>query len=274
MTVEEIEQFAQEVLLAHELEALPVDPYLIARLEKIALLPGRYDDCFDGRIEYHRRATGGRFVLFYAEAAPRVRPEGRVRFSVAHELGHFYLPQHRQYLVSGLWHGSRAGFVSEKPLERQADYFAAALLMPRSKFMEQVRRKNYQCSLADLGRLAEQIFQTSLLSTAMRYVELDVEPCCVVLSRAGHVAFTRSSDELRRLGLGWIDKGSRVPPTSVTVRKLKPTSFERVEGGIDSDIWFEDKRPYALWEEAINLGYTGLTLTFLACAEDQDEEGE
>jgi hypothetical protein len=54
MNEADIEREAEAVLLAHELSAVPVDPFHIARLEGVALLPGRYDGCFDGRIEYRR----------------------------------------------------------------------------------------------------------------------------------------------------------------------------------------------------------------------------
>src|SRR4051812_9187301 len=113
MTVEAIERCANDVLAAHEIRSLPVDPFYIAQQEKIALLPGDYDGCFDGRIEFRGRGAGGRFILYYAQPQAGSRPAGRVRFSVAHELAHFYLPQHRAYLLSGVWHGSHAGFVSE-----------------------------------------------------------------------------------------------------------------------------------------------------------------
>jgi hypothetical protein len=272
MTEEAIERVANEVLAALEIRSLPVDPLSIAGQEEIALLPGDYDDCFDGRIEYLGRGASGRFVLFYARPKAGIRPEGRVRFSVAHELGHFYLPQHRAFLVSGVWHGSRAGFVSEKPLEREADRFAAALLMPRKLFFQAVRGRGSVCTLNDLGRFADLTFQTSLTSTVIRYVQLDFEPCCVVLSRGGVVLFALASDEMRGLGLGWLAKHSPVPATSVTGRLIKSGADDRADGEVDADVWFDTRRSRSLWEETVTLGGTGMVITFLTCdGEDEDE---
>jgi hypothetical protein len=249
-------------------------PLSIARQEEIVLLPGDYDDCFDGRIEYRGRGANGRFVLFYARPKAGLRPEGRVRFSVAHELGHFYLPQHRAFLVSGIWHGSRAGFVSEMPFEREADRFAAALLMPRKPFFQAVRGRGSVCTLNDLGRLADRTFQTSLTSTLIRYVQLDIEPCCVVLSRGGAVMFALASDEMRALGLGWLAKDSPVPATSITGRLLKSGAGDQADGEVDSDVWFDARRSRPLWEETVARGGTGMVITFLTCDGDGEDDDE
>ena len=285
MIEEEIERAAQEVLEAHGLTGLPVDPFAIARLEGIALLPGKYDRCFDGRIEYRRRDGRGRFYLFYAEEESGWRPEGRVRFSIAHELAHFYLEEHRQYLLSGVWHASNAGFVSEKRTEREADQFAAALLIPRARFQDLVATKSGQvCDMQELVDLADRTFRTSMTCTVIRYVQLNFEPCCVVLSGRGRrhepahgrhrVLFSIASDDLRRQGLGWIDPGSVVPATSMTgkvLASLAEGEEASTSGTVEADVWFEARPSRDLWEEVKVLGKTGLTLTFLAVAGDGED---
>ena len=58
--------------------------------------------------------------------------EGRYRFTLAHEIGHWWLHRHlyRQSEVEVPSFVMRAGG-SKQRIERQADYFAACLLMPR-----------------------------------------------------------------------------------------------------------------------------------------------
>jgi hypothetical protein len=268
MTESRIEQLAEQVLDAHGVAGLPVDPLALARLEEIRLAPGRYGGCFDGRIEYRNRSEGGgRFYLFYEEGQ---RPR-RVRFSVAHELGHFFMPQHRGYLVSGVWHGSRSEFVSSRRLEREADWFAAALLMPRQPFVEHLhRRGSYLCTLGQLADLADRVFHTSLTSTAIRYAQLNFAPCCVVLSEHGRVLFGIRSEEMRRRELGWI---SRVPAESVTGRLWADRAAGRAgtyAGVVDTGIWFAGRGPGLLREEARVLGRTGRTLTYLVLTDEGD----
>src|SRR4051812_40428892 len=94
-----IEDYAASILEDHGLYKLPVDPFEIAKREGIRLAPGGYGGCFDGRLEYHRKA--GRFLLLYADGRTG-RTEGRIHFTIGHELGHYYLEEHRRYLTSGL----------------------------------------------------------------------------------------------------------------------------------------------------------------------------
>jgi hypothetical protein len=274
MTDAEIERTAEEVLAAHEIRGLPVDPFQIAKLENIKLLPGDYDGCFDGRIEYRRKNDRGVFYLFYAKEERPWGPEGRVRFSVGHELGHYFLPEHREYLLSGVWHGSHAGFVSDKRTEREADQFSASLLMPRRRFIERVKlHSRGVCTLRDLVNLADNVFKTSITSTAIRYAQLNFEPCCVVLSNEDGVLYSIRSEDLKRQGLGWIERGSAVPSTSVTGKFHAATAAGnpgRAEGSVTADVWFDGRQPRRLWEEVKPLGRTGLTFTYLVLDEEDD----
>jgi hypothetical protein len=88
----------------------------------IHLSPGFYGDRFDGRIEYYRDLD--EFCIFYEHPASG-RTEARVRFTIAHELAHFYLPEHRARLREGKWHNSVTDFASRDPREAEADEFAA-----------------------------------------------------------------------------------------------------------------------------------------------------
>jgi hypothetical protein len=266
MTESRIERLAEAVLEAHGLPAPPVDVLALARRERIGLLPGHYDGCFEARIHYRRRRR--RFVVFYAEAAPPGRPASRVRYTLAHELGHFFLPGHHAYLRSGRWLGVRADRVASRRLEREADWFAAALLMPRRPFAEAVRRRvgGRVCRLADLAALADGVFRTSLTSTALRYAQLDLAPCCVVRSERGAVRFAVASAGMRGRGLGWV---ARIPADSITGRFLAARGAGRgapARGPVAGEVWLGGAAPGPVWEEVKLLGGTGLALTYLALA--------
>ncbi len=69
---------------------------------------------------------------------------GFERFSVAHELGHYFLPGHVDAVFDSRGiHESHAGFGSADRYELEADHFAAALLMPRQMFSAALRRAGY-----------------------------------------------------------------------------------------------------------------------------------
>lgn len=146
--------------------------------------------------------------------------------------------------------------------------------MPGELFAGALKSRNVTiCTLGDLSRLAESTFRTSLTSTVRRYVDLDWEACSMVVSEGGMVKWARHSDSMRALGMGWIEYGTRVPNTTPSAklwqRLGREATLERLEGGVDADLWFD--RPYRrrLWEEAMPLGYTGQVLSFLT-AEDGD----
>lgn len=152
----------RDVLQTHERLSLPVDPFAIAKDEDIQLAPGDYGDGFDARIEFVPEAK--RFVIYYRGEGTG-RPKGRVNFSIAHELGHFFLPHHRELLLAGDMHNSKSDFRSTQRREQEADAFAANLLMPRELFIDEVKRfRQRVCTLQEMGQLAEQRLKTSLTS--------------------------------------------------------------------------------------------------------------
>src|SRR5579884_2148430 len=133
------ENLVKQHLLALDMWRLPINPLAIAHEEGIELAPGQYGAKFDARIKFVR--SHKTFILFYKESSYGPT-EGRVRFSVGHELGHYYLPHHRAYLLRGQSHNSVTDFRSRAPIEVEADTFAAALLMPNELFAAALKSRN------------------------------------------------------------------------------------------------------------------------------------
>lgn len=257
----EIAARAEDVLRSLGKWSLPVDPYAIAGEEEIELAPGYYGEGFDGRIRYLREVET--FALAYQSAGGRRTP-GRVKFTIGHELGHYYL--HRDYLLQGHSHGSKADFRSKDEMEEEADEFAAALLMPLELFRVEMKQfRQHVCVLKELCELAENRLGTSVTSTVRRYCQADIEPCAAIFSRNGTVQWACYSEDMRRLGMGFVPFGQALPSGSRTVGSAdKLADAGIIEGSIDPSEWFE--RPYhrgTLWEEAMLLGSDGLVLTYL-----------
>ena len=67
--------------------------------------------------------------------ATHIDNPGFQRFSIAHELGHYFLPGHLDAVLGDRdVHESHAEFASADRYELEADHFAASLLMPRCLF--------------------------------------------------------------------------------------------------------------------------------------------
>lgn len=237
----------------------PIDLNKIIKAEgNIRTRPANYGERFDGRIEYIRDKKI--FILYHPIV---ITP--RVRFSIAHELGHFYIPEHRNLLLVGKSHNSNSGFISDKRLEREADEFASYLLIPQT-YLEKLLRQKKFLTLKDLLELSNQ-FQASATAMAIRYVNMTPDPCAIILSKDGQQMFYWPSEEMDYRGFKW--RGSRsIPPNTATSEAAKNQGSGKVfenKKESDSSVWFSNrKRECELWEEAFPLGYTGLVLTMLS----------
>jgi IrrE N-terminal-like domain len=121
---------AEAFLRENGIETLPVDPFAIAASRDIIVEPK--PDAAEG-VSGMLLRHGDAFGILYATHVPS---EGFQRFSVAHELGHYFLDGHIDYVLpkGSLVHTSHAGFVSGDQYEQEADNFAAGLLMPDVPF--------------------------------------------------------------------------------------------------------------------------------------------
>jgi len=257
----EIAAAAGEVLRSLGMWAVPVNPVAVCEEEGIELCPGSYGPGFDGRIRFLREVET--FALAYQDQGVG-RTKGRIRFTIAHELGHYYL--HRDYLLSGKSHGSQSNFRSADEMEQEADEFAAALLMPMELFRKAVKDYRQQvCVLKELCELAENRLGASLTSTVRRYCQADIEPCAAVFSRDGQVLWGCYSEDMRRLGMGFVPFRRPLPQRSRTARSFNEvTSGNAIEGEVDAANWFEKSYHRGnLWEEAMALGESGIVLTSL-----------
>lgn len=117
-----------------------------------------------------------------AIAVRRSIPEaGRRNFTIAHEIGHFVLPDHDQACVActpaevGNWTGA----ATERNLEREANEFAAELLMPGDLMDALIRGMTPSLNL--IQRIASE-FGASLSAAAWRYCDVAPDMCAIVWS--------------------------------------------------------------------------------------------
>src|SRR5262249_8815407 len=122
-------QKAENFLRQEGITTLPVDPFAIAASHNIEVKP-KPDAA--GGVSGILLRHGDMFGILYAT---HIKSEGFQRFSVGHELGHYFLDGHMDHVLpkDGI-HTSHAGFVSADPYELEADQFAAGLLMPSTPF--------------------------------------------------------------------------------------------------------------------------------------------
>lgn len=268
----EAEEIADGVLVRFEVKTLPVCPRAIASAAGIVV---QTRTTTDQGVSGFLMRVGDEFGIYYAS---HIQNEGFIRFSIAHELGHYFLPGHAEALFAEgkQVHESRGNFVSENRYERQADLFAAALLMPRRLFLEVMR------SLAPgfpAIRELKGLCQTSITAAAIRYARFAEDPVAVVVSSGNKVEYSFLSECLDDFsGIRRIRKGSPLPPATCTAKfnaDPKNVSGCREDGAFTSlDDWFDGAPQVEMKEDVVGLGRYGKTLTVLFSEDALDDEAD
>jgi hypothetical protein len=263
-----------ENLLRDELKitSLPVDPITIARDRGIVVEPmPPKDEGVSGMLI----RLNNDFAIGYAT---HIKSQGFQRFSVGHELGHYFLPGHVDAVLpaGATHHSSNGGFVSDDRYELEADHFAAGLLMPSALFTAAMRKAGEGLDAIDnlAGRCV-----TSLTATAIRYQQLSSEAVAVIQAKGSRIEFCFVSDRMLSLKPGrWPRKGDPVPKRSATFRlnadPAKIAKAERADGPADGADWFVDFPEVDLFEETIGLGSYGRTLTVLTTVDALPDEDD
>ena len=129
-------QLGEKTAREYGFDSFPIDPFEIASREDIIIEAKAPDKKgVSGGIIFEGEGVG----IFYATD---IMNNGFRRFTVGHELGHFFLPGHPEAILkSGKLHKSHAGFTQgDDPIEIEADHFSAGLLMPSYLVKKSMRK--------------------------------------------------------------------------------------------------------------------------------------
>ena len=261
-------QQAEQLLQNESLLELPIDLEALARTCEIFVRKmDSSEDGVSGMLLRH----GDTFGILYSTRIPN---PGFQRFSIAHELGHYFIDGHiDQIPFDGDMHRSRAGFFSSNNFEREADHFGAGLLMPTSLVRQVIDGASE--GLCGVEAVQQETI-VSFTAAAIRYVALADIATAVVVSKNGSVDYCFMSETMKSLrGMTWLRKGMPVPADTLTESTLDKSEEERrearAEGEVDIATWFGGHRSITAWEEVIGLGGYGRVLTILTCPDLVDE---
>ncbi|MBT8036718.1 MAG: ImmA/IrrE family metallo-endopeptidase [Verrucomicrobiae bacterium] len=173
-----------------------IDPCKILDAEKIGYGYGNYGDTFDGMLEF----KDSKYYV-YANLDRLSRPSSvRTRFTFGHELGHYYIDEHRIAIENGVGqHQSLCGMFDRSQCneEREADLFAANLLMPPSRVIEFLGKHQKLTPLKQIQLMAAH-FDSSITSSALQFIALSSAPTAAISWRpSGESAWVKLADEFR-----------------------------------------------------------------------------
>lgn len=226
-----------------------VRPEWIARDNRITYSYGYYENSFDGLLQ-HRF---GRFHIFLNLARNSDPASPRMRFTFGHELGHYYIDEHRNAIRTGKVkeHPSFNSLSPKNKAESEADYFASCLLMPSVRVREFCRRKPLT------GKLIEEIakhFQTSTSAVIYKYMELSLFPMLMVMSKDGKVQWKQMTEGFKY----WCapKAGAPVPVNSAVGEFFQKGTKYKTEEIVFADDWFTDQfrvKDEQFWEKCYYL---------------------
>jgi Zn-dependent peptidase ImmA (M78 family) len=181
-------------------------PEIIAKQSKISYNYGDYGDCFDGLLEKDERS----FHIYLNNQNKLATDNPRIRFSFAHELGHYFIDEHRNAMIKGKsLHKSYNQFLRKNIVEVEADFFASNLLMPKCYFRKSIGNKKFS---ADLINDLKTEYKISFTACAIRLMNIDIHPFMIVFAEKGHIKWKYSSADFP---YKWLINDSIVPNDTV-----------------------------------------------------------
>ncbi len=149
-----------------------VDILSVLNAHDIELCVDHFGHEFDGLLEL----VEDLFILYCNKSKGNYPESPRGRFTIAHELGHFFIDEHRlaitQYRMPSLGEYAPEDIL----IEREADLFASRLLLPNDSFKK--ASKKVDSGLKGILSLAER-FKVSVKCAAIRYISDDSLPCAI-----------------------------------------------------------------------------------------------
>jgi hypothetical protein len=147
-----------------------------------------YGDAFDGLLEN----KNSKFHIYLNTIYGGHLHHPRIRFSFAHELGHYLIEEHYLALSDPRTNPqpSFQTFDMENKYEVEADYFASCLLMPEDRLKTDFIKQKF--SFAVIDEIARK-YNVSVTAALLRFIGIGYHPVMIVCTRASKIRWVRYS---------------------------------------------------------------------------------
>ena len=185
---------------------------------------------------------------------------GRIRFTQAHELGHYILHRALRASFECTSDDMLEWSEQEKGIEGEADKFASYLLMPLHDFRMQVAG---DVTLDMLGQCAER-YGVSLTAAVLQWLSYTEEKAVLILSRDGFMDWAWSSDPAHKSGAFFATRRKTLEIPEGSLAANADIRHERNGATIAARTWFPHAEPTTpLREMKLSSDQYGSTLTLL-----------
>lgn len=206
-----------------------------------------------------------------------VRSRGRIRFTLAHEFGHYLLHRSHQNAFNCSQRDMEEWNAEEREIETEADGFASTLLMPLDDFRRQVGRERISFEL--LSHLSDR-YGVSLTAAALRWIDIAERRAVLVAIRDDHLLWARSNQAAFKSGAFF---ATRKRTNAVPHESLAHSCHGEIvlqEGSLPARTWFlREPRDMPLTELTFVNEHYDYTLAFLLMPDavprwERDEEDD
>lgn len=216
----------------------------IMEYEEIYLHEDSYGDAFDGALVLDQ----DKYHIHVNKDKGNYLNSTRGRFTIAHELGHYFIEDHHKNLINSEPHFSSFSIKNSNVIEREADYFASCLLFPQKRFHKVCERRKFS---AELILELSDTFKASKIAAVKRFCEIGTHEIFAVYSQNNQVRWYDHSRDFPFMKLRF-KIGSKPPKDSVASEFYKNENVlftERIESY--SGDWFYDSSERKMYEQGI-----------------------
>jgi hypothetical protein len=184
--------------------------------------------------------------------------EGRKRFAVCHEIGHFVLPGHGIDGCVCKGEDIESWRKGAPEHEIEANAFASELLLPYKELAPQIKSKK---ATIDLAKDIAKQFGSSLTAACLKCVEVTQERCALVYSVGNSIKWFRRNENF-----WYYIRGGKLSEESFAKRLFEGPASRQQDGAVPADAWLEDEKlssDATIWEDSILLPHYNSTITIL-----------
>ncbi|MDN3643614.1 ImmA/IrrE family metallo-endopeptidase [Lutimonas halocynthiae] len=225
-----IKDLAEFIALEHEEIITPLDK--IVDSENLFVFYDDYGKSFDGITIY----DDNRFYIHINTERGNDIDSTRGRFTLAHELGHYFIDSHRIGLMNGLLkpHPSFNDKQKYNRIEREADYFSSCLLMPEKRYSKDCVGRKFEFAIIE--NLAKK-YRVSLTASAIRFSDIGNHPIQIIFSVNNEIAWKWASKDFPYKYLA--EGNSKIPEDSLAASYFKTGRGEKRTEDLSVGDWFK-----------------------------------
>jgi len=166
---------------------------------------------------------------------------GRIRFTLAHELGHFLLHRDKKNSFQCRDMDMLNWSNEEKNIESQADLFASYLLMPLDDYRKQVTTT---IDLDLFSHCADR-YGVSLTAAILKWLDYTDQKAVLVMSNDGFMKWAWSSKSAFKAGAYFKTRNNVIPLPDNSLAANSAIKTDRKGIAVRANIWFKNAEPIA-----------------------------